>query len=323
MGSKGQTTLFIITGIVLLLIIIIFLTIQNTQSNKTITSDNTYNTLENDAKKITTFIEECMRDSAFTGLFEIIAPQGGYIDPEYNEKYADYDEVPFEIFQNFKVAQWNEGLKDISPTIEEVERKLSKYIYVETTKCMEGLNDLTFSSNIDYIAPEISKFKNKENRKIASDNIEITTEFNSDNVYILFIFPIKINIKNDTKDIKTFSTTIPYNFKINFENAKKIVEETLASQPIMYQISKNCGIYDLNGATNIYTRNYNITSEKKSRIIQISDFEPFYNDHIHKALNFNFNLIDVSIQGHCTANSEINRRQLDDRIEEFKEIPLD
>ena len=83
--QKAQTTIFAIIGIIIVIILgsYFMITRLNTTSHFEAEHDDT---LHLAGEQVKLYIEQCLYQSAVDGLFNKIAPQGGYIDPEYNEE---------------------------------------------------------------------------------------------------------------------------------------------------------------------------------------------------------------------------------------------
>ena len=286
MSRKSQITLFLLIGLVLIIVIgIVYYNSSQTNYSKLTSQDSVYN-LNKESEKIKSYIEKCLLDVASRGIFTKIGPQGGYIDPEYNEFYGDYDQVNYKTHGPFKVPYWYYNGMDISPSKEQVERRLGRFILVEMNNCTENLGDLT---NLEISWPRIDY--EDIFFDLSKEDVSINVSINRNEVSILYIFPIELNIEESKKTIREFFVRIPVPLGRNFDIAKKLLKNIISSDEKGYNIRDDCSDYNPDGYNNVITYN---------NMVRIIDYETFYNNFYTSTFIFQYLYNDKIIYGTCT-----------------------
>lgn len=201
--KKGQVTLFIIIGIVILLTIAIFIFVRETR---------VYiepELIEPDLMPIKNYIEDCIEVTAEDAI-GILGSQGGYIEiPEEisEEKYAyiKIDETGF-----FKIPFWYyNGLSRI-PSVELMETQISEYVKKNIKECIQ-----------EFIAFE-KKFDIKEMKKLKTETI-----IEEEAVLVEVDYPIRIRDKGkrEVSYVREFSSTIPVKLKQAYDLGKKVMQQ--------------------------------------------------------------------------------------------------
>ncbi|RLE38496.1 hypothetical protein DRJ17_03785 [Candidatus Woesearchaeota archaeon] len=115
---KGQVSLWIITGIIILILVIIGVVLVITTKRAEIVP-------ELDILPIRAYVEGCVDDAALTGIFTI-GKQGGYIFPKGDYVFVEFDfvSVGFNIDENVLVSE------------KEMEQELANYIKIVLPDCV-------------------------------------------------------------------------------------------------------------------------------------------------------------------------------------------
>ncbi len=283
--GRGQTTLFVITGIVSLIIIIFLLNLNSSKEKQDLKSNNE-EILESRATQINAIVEQCMELAAEKGVFEKLAMHGGYIETEYNETYGQYEKIDSFAFIRENVPYWYDEGKMNIPTIEKIEQNLGKYVLVEAEKCMD-FSDIE-KTGVKITKPVYDYIRNHFD--FSDSGIKINVSMNYEDVSVKLEYPIKLEVDKKSKIISEFSAKIPVNFLRDYETGMLVLEDSLKEQPEWFDIGYNCTRYTNNGLTNIYYKN--------NRIMQVFDYETFYSKY-KKTLRFQFAVNGINAIGFC------------------------
>ena len=190
MKKRGQITIFIIVGLILVLSIFIMLYL-----NKNKIGDSGV-LQSSDIKPIEYYVDLCVKSSASNALY-LLGVQGGYTTPPelyFQSAYA-------------KIAYWYYEGQDTSPTIEKMEQELSSYVNnIALPECIESLsifNDMGF------------EFEFSE--------IDTKTKINENNVEFNIDYPITIKKGDSKAEIKEFYRNFPVRLGHIHSISKEIV----------------------------------------------------------------------------------------------------
>jgi len=181
--KRGQITVFIILGILLLFATILFLTFKNQVER----IDNIH--IETD--HIKTYISNCIDLVGFEGLVKA-GKQGGYI------------EVPY-VIGMLNTSYWYTTSANIQPFLFEIEDGVSEYIEENLESCINYSSFTDLGYVID--AGEIDA-----NVLIAENHVDISVDY-----------PIDVSKKNQIKKISQFYVKIPLKIKKMYEISTDIV----------------------------------------------------------------------------------------------------
>jgi len=155
MKKRGQVTIFVLLGLVVVTIIVILLLFQTNFFEQEIKGEEAERILEPQLNPIKERVMDCVEASAKRGEL-LIAKQGGYLDPPYYVRLGDY-EVSYGCYLS-------EGVYMTTlPLMSKVEEELQEYIQqedtlVELNECF-SLDDFssegfTVDSNIDTLTTD-------------------------------------------------------------------------------------------------------------------------------------------------------------------------
>jgi len=283
--------MYVIFGIVTIFILGISLHFINNHKKNEVLIDVGDETLNSVLAQVKNYVEECVLVSLELGIANFTSPNGGYIDPKYNEYYGDVDVVNYIEYQGHKVPFWNEDAKDISLSFESIEQKLSNFVYVETMNCINNIDNEIEQVEINFAKIGLIDLNDFQ-------DINLNVQLNEDDVDVFFNLPIIIISGESETLINEFSATLPYNIKRNFELAKRILNEIIASQPNYYDIRENCINYPVTGMQKIITQDYTMTPEEHITIVKIYDYETI-NYLERKAISLIFAVKNFNVRGMC------------------------
>ncbi|MBD3252903.1 hypothetical protein GF386_04180 [Candidatus Pacearchaeota archaeon] len=188
-GIKGQTTVFIVIGIA---VVIIALLLFYLNFGNKIEKD-----YEFDIQPVSSFIDSCLESSLKAGV-NYVGFQGGYYNKPVISKYYNHYNIPYYWYDN----------ENSVPEIKTIEDEISKYIE-------------------NYFSICIDDFKNFENSKyeIEQEEISVETTINNDDVEIDVDYPVVIKFQEKSVNINEFSSDTTSNLKKAYDASRLIIEE--------------------------------------------------------------------------------------------------
>lgn len=276
--KKGDITIFLILGVILAFILLFF-AVTNSRKTDTLKQDLQ---MDQQADQIKFYVTECLTDIGQDVIFNKIGLQGGYIDPDFNNKYGSYESVPWLKSGYVKIPYWYTDGEDISPTLTEIETKLSRYIAVEAQKCLD-FNDLTIGGKISYPTPNYQDNKFDFNKEKSSVNVSI----NANDVSILYNMPIKITNNENVVTIEKFSTVLQIPLKSNLELANNILQEMKLMNADLNQICIDSG------------RSSKLDVIYHNDMLIIHDFTTYVGSKYRRTFTLQFGIKGLSAHGRC------------------------
>jgi len=216
MEKKGQVTVFLIMGIVIMAIFagVFFIVSKVTEEQLEIEEARVQEGgLSTNAIQL--FIEKCLEKTSQEQLL-VIGTQGGYY--ELNDKILDgffINLIPYITEENepismsiiFSPYYFRQGAANL-PEIEVIERELAKGIEKELPKCLDNF----------------TVFKN-QGYNFKSGKIQVDPFIGSKLVIINLKYPLEIKRENKINSLDRFMTKLNFNFKEKYELAQEILEE--------------------------------------------------------------------------------------------------
>lgn len=175
MQKRGQVTIYIILGIVILVVFGMLLFFRNEFTKNDFQSQLARVKVPEQIQPIKNYVDECLEETAMVGV-RTIASNGGYLNVPYEGVPRSYTN-PFSNsldLGNSKVAYWyykssNNLDKTQVPTIESMEADLEEYIDDHFDYCLKGLDSYWEEGFEIYYEEDISSEVN-----IEDSHIEIT-----------------------------------------------------------------------------------------------------------------------------------------------------
>lgn len=200
MEKKGQLTIFIIVGIVLLISIGIFLAMRMTSQTPT----DIISPTESPVQK---YVESCLYTTAYEGLI-IQGENGGFIDLPDQIKYSPRAYIRNDLFGNIEYPMWYYDGINNTPTLEYANSELTKYITKNVMQCINfsGFKDINVTPVRAY--PVIQVIYAEEDTVIRADYPVIITTLDTGDV---------------NKDLRKYESTVPVRFKKVFSAATNII----------------------------------------------------------------------------------------------------
>ena len=241
--GKGQVTVFIIVGIVILIMIgLTFVVFRGTQKAQVEVAVKKEAQVGLEAKEIKEFIDTCISQVTYDGL-EKLGKQAGYID------------VPRAIrLQNVDTGYWFLDQVNIQPTLNLIKKRLENYVDENLQTC--------------------TKFTVFENQgfDIKTDKPKSEIIFGTETVFISINYPLKIQRNQFSQDIEEFNQELTVRFRRIFEMSSQIINLQLDSRFNFSNPLKSLNKFDfdvsykeINNETLLYTVTDNTRFEEGKR----------------------------------------------------------
>jgi hypothetical protein len=189
MKKRGQVSIFIIIGAIVIITISLFFLIKKNSSGFSFSGSP-------DTRPIEHYIELCTKSSTSDALY-LAGMQGGYTTTPKTYFESGYA----------RTAYWYNKGEDISPTIEEIEQELSFYVNNNLPECMESLNVFSeMGYNFEF------------------GELDTSAKINENNVEFNVNYPIKIIKGDSVSEISNFHQSFDVRLGYIITIAKEIVE---------------------------------------------------------------------------------------------------
>ena len=224
LDKRGQITLFIILGFVLLIVGLFLYFVATEEEGYDLQKESNF---QNQVSAIKFYVSRCLEDESSFALF-VLGMQGGNIDlPAYHFSSKSFDTSYLYFNGDSKL-----------PSIEEIEEQLSDYITTNIHDCAD-----------------FSKFNNVD---IVEDEINIETVLGYNDVRFRMNWPLTIKQGTLASQISDFSVTTPVRFLSiyriiqNIINATKIHPEVIDTFNLLNQNTTRIDFVIFNDDTVLY-----------------------------------------------------------------------
>ena len=303
MKKKGQVTVFIILGIIVVILAISISYLQSENFRERVQNIAFRSVVvPEQAQGVVNYVEGCVENIASDGL-KLIGEQGGYVVfPDISPR------TYLEVTENRKVPYWLYGEDNLEniPTIEEMENELGAYIE------SRFVSDCGFDSyrDIGYNIPE--------------DTIDINVNILDKDVEVNLNTNLQVGIKEDNFDLSRYvKVSIPSRLNEFYEMANEIINRERLNSPLedntielvsLWSKDDNSGIPQIAGIDFDCSKSrYNLVEVGETLIRNIEVMTPYlqvegsniqtydevyYNNHMvidntfsrsHNDVNVNFN----------------------------------
>jgi len=271
--KRGQVSIFMVLGILILLTFIIAMSLQ--VEKEVIEKD----TIEEKSDPIQNYIKSCLF-SVTEKAINKVSLQGGYLNPRGDSIYDEPGDGAFRhvyYFLNNNILPYVLDKNQITlRSKEEIEKIISNYINVEIKNCLD-----------------FSTFK-KEGIEIEQTGELTTAVIISDNlVSSALSIPLLVKQGEKLTKIKTIKTDVPLRLGQLYKLASIILQDTKNKQE--FNLNNECNRYlsNVNGI-NIYLESNKLTYEYAIRIV---DSTPL--DIGKMPLIWQMAIKNVNVKGEC------------------------
>lgn len=228
MRKKGQVTIFIISGILILILIIaiIYIASLTKESEAELTTKESFDVDSEDVRK---FIDLCIQKTSYDGLKKL-GKKGGYTKGD--------DDIP-PLIQYSGTSYWYYDQGSIQPTLNQTGIRLERYIDSHLANCINNFEDFKeMGYEVDFENPKSTVF------------------YTIDSVNIRVNCPVNIKRLDFVKDYDKFEVNLNVRFREIFETATAVNH---------WQMHKNFMINEPLGGINElpnFNNDFSISSDK-------------------------------------------------------------
>lgn len=200
-SCKGQVTIFLIVGIVVLLVfgLIFFFNNQAITEETLVNEDLLDITL---GESVDSFVSSCLKNNVEEGLIKI-GHQGGYYQTPINYSIIFLEDLmPYYYLED----------ETMIPTLEQSELELEKYLQEKLPSCLNNF----------------STFKDK-GYEIVAGELSINVDYD-DQVKVDLNYPLTISKGLSVTELNYFNHKINLNFKKFFSSAQTLIDDNLKNK---------------------------------------------------------------------------------------------
>lgn len=300
--QKGQVTIFIILGAVLVLSALLVFVFLRTPAFVVETQNSAIATLN--TVVIKDYVTACLAKVTEESVRKT-ALRGGFLNPLGNTKYNEIgDELPSEIHYFFGSESlpylYFEKTSRLRP-INIIKQKLANYVMVEMQNCLnfeqwEKQGYMISRPIIDRITSDgesgvpVAYSSTNESFNAVNARIELT-----DDATVVFLqYPLVFEQRKlmTRQEVNEFTTQIPLRLKLVYSIAEKLLKSPISD---VYEINKHCNDYSSSDRmVNVYVRKSDYDYDY---VVQIVDAKPALSKIL--PLKFQFATRNAKIEGEC------------------------
>ncbi|MBI2128929.1 hypothetical protein HYU07_01690 [Candidatus Woesearchaeota archaeon] len=272
MQKRGQITVFIIIGLVLVISLIIVFSIAGSRQASELKSSVAEATIGSvETTVIRTYIENCLKTTSQDAVFSKIGLHGGYLKEEEGVSYAQYRDNEI----TYYIPYYLDGAAISIPALSNIEAEAGKYVAAEVDKCI----DFNMLKDLGY---NVTK----------ADEIKVSFKINKADISVSMQYPITAKKESSIAELSQFNVALPIRLGLLYEKANEMANAIKAAKesqpPQVYDISQRCSMFD--NDVNVYFKN--------NEIVQLVDFKTFYYKYTHSFI-YQFAVKNVNFAGEC------------------------
>ena len=187
---KGQVTLFIIAGIVVVVIAAILFYLRGSSVGQNID-------VPVEAQPVKVFVDACLKSTAIKGI-QLLGIQGGYVMLDKPYLQTEYSKISYHFIRNNKTY----------PSDEEVENEISFFIGAYIQSCIQGF----------------TIFK-EQGYDIKEGNISVKANINENKVDIDLNYPLELGKGEARNKLESFSVDVPIRLGHILDISRKITDK--------------------------------------------------------------------------------------------------
>lgn len=192
MDRKGQLTLFIIIGIVLVFSVAIILYIQ--QQALTSFKADELSALSNEMQPVKLYVDKCIEDTVVPGII-YLGTQGGYLNPPLETLFTENALIPY---------YYNKGANTM-PSLNTLQDEIAAYVESAVPVCTDGFTQFPFN--------------------ITTGAIKATARIGEQNIVIGVKYPITAKLSGKEEHIENFVLQVPIRLGHIYDIAQQVVQK--------------------------------------------------------------------------------------------------
>ncbi|MBU0457740.1 MAG: hypothetical protein ABH824_05330 [Nanoarchaeota archaeon] len=278
--KKGQITVFIILGLIMLLSLVLILFIRSETIKIRGEVPESVITHEIATDPIKSYLENCVEDISKEAIYQA-SFYGGYLYPsgseEYNEPGSGDEWYDYYFYDDLKIPfLLNEKTIHLRPKKKNAE-VISNFVLEKAQSCFENLTVFEEQGFI-FTFPQLKK--------------SAFTIIKDDEVLVNLHYPLRITRDDKMTLFEDYNVVLNLRLGLLYNIAEKILNDIKENQPI--DISKRCNFYKPDNQINIYLELNLYTYEYVLRVV---DSFPLAKDDQPQI--FQFALKNVDVKGEC------------------------
>lgn len=179
--KKGQITLFIIVGVIILLVVSISLMMRASVTKRDLSAEIERDVLPNDVVPIRNYMEFCLEKLLTPSIF-LLGIQGGYLNPPDDALLTRSAVVAYGAIDG----------ENMLPTHEQIQLELETYL----------------EESIEVCSASLIVFEN-QGLKIERGDADATVSVTGDSVLALIEYPVTVTLLDSTYGINEFFVSVP------------------------------------------------------------------------------------------------------------------
>lgn len=197
--KRGQITIFIIVGIIIVILIGFLFYIKGYNITDLKSEEQKTIVIPPQIVPIKDFINSCIKSNGADGIY-LISMQGGFLNPE-----------PYVSIKTFKVGFLYSDQESKLPSLQDIERDISGYVKFKLNDCINDFKSLK-----------------EKGFDIKTDTIKINTIINEDSVEIIVDFPVTVEKSGVTISLpREYNQIFPIRLKKYYDVANNIVKKEI------------------------------------------------------------------------------------------------
>lgn len=233
---KGQVSLFVIIGIVLLGATGLVIMLSEDTTIDHVEKQIPVESVSDDVRPVQEYVQTCMQVIGRDGL-DLIGVHGGYIDPpqEYHEEqpldsavimFGENQKIPYWLYSGKPVESDNIAIQFGIPSVNYIQKDHARYIDQHLLECINSFNDPSYPEGI---------------RVLDSPSSIVT--YTSERVAIKTNLTIEVPLDGGTKKIDSFVSFVDVPFLKYYFSANAITYQAYGSQYLENMVLALIGFY--------------------------------------------------------------------------------
>ncbi|MEE9525999.1 MAG: hypothetical protein V3V78_05330 [Candidatus Woesearchaeota archaeon] len=207
--KRGQITVFIILGIIILLSILLFVYFR-----EAVTVFKPERVIPPELEPLNEFVEGCLNQIARDGI-NILGANGGFIRFPDEIRLDPGASLSNPLFPSIKVPLWHHRGQTQIPSEAYMEADLAFYIDQNLGECLNNLEEFREQYQIEELGGRATE-----------------VVFSDTGVEIVLDYPIEVTslVENQTTTLPDFIVSVPIRVRTTYELAKRVMEEELTDK---------------------------------------------------------------------------------------------
>lgn len=289
MASRGQLTIFIILGIIILFSIGIVLYLVGKAKIPT--------AVPLSEEGLTDYVTTCLQQTAELATY-LTASQGGYLNPRGETKYGElgdgYPDKQHYFLEGWTLPYVLDKNKIALRNTNEIEKMIANYILVEMPQCLnftewekKGYEIAQPNINYEAIGFDFSKTTVGYSEKTVKAEVLIRDA----DIILSLTYPLQLSRGKGSIKVEDYAATIPLRFGMLQKTAKKLLENIAGED--QYKMDDHCGEYvSPDKLMNIYFTDNPLAQEYLIKIVDASI-------HNKPPLKYQFAIKNHKVFGEC------------------------